>query len=325
MILHPSRNISHWLTILGKDPYSAGQNGIIGGVYYLGAHARTLGGFAAMAADYCSGLVATSSLPVLIASCVGVWLVARSSPRRLVLLLPVLGLFLLVDIPVRYVVRRYFLPLTLPIDAFAAYAVISLRKATARPLWVGAVVLLVGYRLLIAVDLSYSQYHDTRYAAAEWFSAHNRRGDRIGLFGTGVKLPHLEPSIVVVQLEQEDTTWISAHGGPKNTAALARAVVQRISEEKPEFIFDAPDWSSTPGMERSNFDPPEVFRYLLEGKGDYSLAAYFPETSLLSGRLKRPWMDCQCVSPPVRIFARKDVNSRESSASDRDRLIKARW
>ena len=99
----------------------------------------------------------------------------------------------------------------------------------------------------------------------------------------------------------------AASVGRRTDARLTEMVKARWAKTPPEFVIVIPDWTSTPEMERSSDCPPEIFRELMDGTADYGLAEYIPARGLFSGILARPRLDSQSVSPPVRIFARKDL------------------
>jgi hypothetical protein len=308
MLLHPSRHISHVMNILGKDPVSARLHTIGGMGLFWGTHPRTLAGMFALAGDYGMALTGVISLPVVAACCIGIWLAARRSPGRLIVLLPVLSLFLIVVVPLRFVVWRYCLPLSLPICAFAAYAIVQLRKFSTPPLWIGAMVLICGYQALMDFDLCYSQWNDTRYDAGRWLQSHARRGDKLGYFGDTERLPQLGGEIVTWELVRDpDLFYLIAAGDPAKESEYSKLIMEELRAERPEYVIEIPDWTSTPGMEHSAYCPTGLYRYLLEGKGEYRPVAYFPARSLFSGILKRPRMDYPSVSPAVRIFVRRDL------------------
>jgi hypothetical protein len=209
------------------------------------------------------------------------------------------ALLLLVNLPTGLVVLRYFLPLVLIIDAFAAYAIITLRETSLRRLWIPLIVVLFGWRILIGADLTYAQYHDSRYATSAWLREHAKPGDQVEYFGPATKLPRLPAEIKTQQIAGR-TEWIGEfnHGS---------SVLKYLEKQGPEYILIIPDWTSHPGMERSQDCPPEVYDSLVSGTIGYTQAAFFPTRSLLFGPLKRPPLDNPSVCPPVRIFMQNDT------------------
>ena len=276
----------------------SGQIGFMG--YYFPTRARTLAGFAGLAGDFVTSLVASISLPVLLAAAVGAWLVCRSSPRLLVLLLPVAALFVIVVMPMGYMVRRYCLPLTMIFDAFAACWIVSLYEGGRRALAAAVLAIALGYRALIAADLSYAQYHETRYAATDWFRAHGETGDRVESCGSSYTQPYLDAGILS---RPRPGGWAPFQGRHDS-----RLPDQGAATTGPaDFVLVIPDWTSTPGMQRSAECPPDVFDRLISGAAGYRLVAHFPSPALYSGLLARPPLDSPSVAPPVRVFARTDV------------------
>jgi 4-amino-4-deoxy-L-arabinose transferase-like glycosyltransferase len=296
MLVDPQRHITHVQALFFEPERVSGASA------YWPPHPRTLAGTANLLGDYLQKLVAMSSLPVLLSSIFGAALIWRSTPRLLALLLPVATLFILLILPTGIAPMRYLLPLTLILDAFAAFAVISLNRSRWRLVWVPLLILLCGWRLLIGVDLSYAQYHDTRYSASAWLMESARSGNRLEYFGAPETLPHLSSEIITRPVAGR-TQWVGETGhGP--------ALLRYLAEEGPEYVIIIPDWTSRPGMERSADCPPEVYAALIDGNIGYTQAAYFPPRSLLGGVLSRPALDNPSVCPPVRLFARNEKVSR---------------
>jgi 4-amino-4-deoxy-L-arabinose transferase-like glycosyltransferase len=296
MVVDPQRHLTHVYALL-FDPRR-----VTAAAAYLPPHPKTWEGMLQLLRDFEATMVAAFSLPVLLVSIAGALLVWRTAADRLVLLLPLPALFFLLVLPTRVAVLRYLLPLTLIIDAFAAYAVLALRRSRWRPLWLPLVVLLCGWRLAIAADLTYAQAHDTRYAAGRWLATHVRPGERLEFFGVAETLPPL-PAAIGTRRVAGRTQWVGERGhGAKLLAYLASA--------GPEFLVMVPDWTSGRGMEHSADCPPEVYRAMLDGTLGYIQVAYFAPTSLLPGPLHRPPLDNPSVCPPVRVFARRDVAQR---------------
>jgi hypothetical protein len=204
--------------------------------------------------------------------------------------------------PTGIVVSRYLLPLALLISAFAAYALMEMRRSRLRPLWIPLFVILCGWQLLVGADLTYAQYHDTRYEAAAWLEREAPSGARVEYFGAAETMPGL-PADIISRPVAGRAQWVGAFGhGP--------AVLQYLSKEGPEYVVIIPDWTSQPGMERSADCPPEVYDALRDGAVGYAEVAFFPTRSLLSGWRLRPPLDNPSVCPPVRIFARRDHMNR---------------
>jgi len=296
MAVDPQRHLTHIYSMFFE------QRRISNVGLYRPPQPHTWHGTMELTHDYLKTLLAGISSPVLLASAAGALLVLRSAPSRLVVLLPVPTLFLMLALPTGYAILRYVLPLTLFIDSFAAFFIVRLRRSFLRPAWIPVLVILCGWRLLIGVDLTYAQYHETRSAASEWFNAHARPGDRVGYFGIAQQLPHL-PAEINTRRVADRPDW-------KGRFDHGPAVLRYLATEGPEYLAIIPDAYSKPGMDRSGDCPPEVYDALIRGATRYRQVAFFPTPSLLAGPFRRPNLDYPSVSPPVRIFAREDVLAR---------------
>jgi hypothetical protein len=301
LIVDPQRHLTHVHALL-FDPRRLSAAGV-----YWPPHPRTLTGTISLFVDYLGKLAQMASPPVLIAAVAGALLALRSRPRLLILLLPSLFLFVMLILPTGIVVLRYLLPLALLTSAFAAYALIEMRRSRLRPLWIPSLVILCGWQLLVGADLAYAQYRDTRYAAAAWIDSEMRSGERIEYFGAAETMPYLRAEIVSGPVAGR-AQWVGEFGhGP--------AVLQYLSKGGPEYVAVIPDWTSQPGMDRSADCPTEVYAALKDGSAGYAQAAFFPSRSLFAhwfpeGWRLRPPLDNPSVCPPVRIFARLDVLGR---------------
>lgn len=299
LIVDPQRHLTH-VHALFFD-----QQRVTGAFAYWPPHPRTLAGTMNLFGDYLRKLASSASLPVLLTAVAGVSLALRYRPRLLILLLPAPALFVMVIWPAGIAVLRYLLPLSLLVSAFAAYALMEARGSRLRPIWIPLLVILCGWQLLIGADLTYAQYHDTRYEAADWFKREAKAGDRVEYFSAPETMPYLSSGIISRPVAGR-VRWVGEFGhGP--------AVLQYLMKEGPEYVVVVPDWTSQPGMERSADCPPEVYAALKDGSAGYALAAYFPPRSLFarfftSGWRVRPPLDNPSVCPPARIFARRDVS-----------------
>jgi 4-amino-4-deoxy-L-arabinose transferase-like glycosyltransferase len=301
MIVDPQRHLKHLAQLLfAREQMSDAA-------FYFPPQPLTWAGIAILAADFVRGLAATMGLPVLVVSVAGWLLALRRSPRDLVLLLPLATLFLLL-VPAGHVVLRYLLPLTLIIDAFAARAMVVARHRAPRLAWALLLALLVGWRLLVGVDLAHARLFETRDAASRWLATHARPGDRLEYFGAPEALPHLPAEIQSRRIAGR-SDWVGElDHGP--------AVIRYLQQGGPELVITVPDWTSAPDMEHSGDCPPELFAALLDGSAGYELVAHFPRPALLGTPLARPPLDNPSVSPPVRIFARGDVAARIRAAGE---------
>jgi 4-amino-4-deoxy-L-arabinose transferase-like glycosyltransferase len=293
MIIDPQRHFTHVYSVLFD------QARVSAAAAYWPPHPKTWAGSMHLIGDFIGVLVAMASPLVLLTSVAGALIVLRSSPWYLVLMLPVLALFFMLILPTGIVVQRYLLPLMLILDAFAAHALVSLRQSFLRPVWMPVLLVLCGWRLVVGADLTYAQYHDTRYVAAKWIQAHSEPGDRIEYFGVTEVLPPLSSEIKTRRVAGR-TNWVGEFDhGPR--------IIRYLAEQGPEYVVSIPDWTSQPGMERSADCPPEVFAALANGSVGYTEVAFFSTPSALPGPWRRPSLDNPSVAPPVRIFARNDI------------------
>ena len=304
MVVDPQRHITH-VTALFTRP---GELTFMD--FYRPPHPSTWAGTWDVVRDFFRGLVWTSSLPVLVAAAAGVCLAARSDPRRLVLLLPVLALFLTLSLPTRVLVLRYYLPLAIIIDGFAAFALIKLGRRYGRLASAFGIVLVCGFRLGIAADLTYAQAHETRSEAAAWFGAFARPGDRVEYFGVSEKMPPLAAEIRSRRIAGR-TNWVRESGhGP--------GLLKYLAQDGPEFVISIPDFTGKPEtFDPSGDCPPEVYRALRAGTAGYTQVAFFPSPSLLPAWFRRPRLDYPTVAPPVRIFARNTLLGRVGAGDRR--------
>jgi hypothetical protein len=148
----------------------------------------TPAGLFGMARECLAHLADTLGWPILLAAVAGVILCAvrRDLRSRLLLLLPVPGLFFTVLVLAGYVELRYLLPWALVLCLFAAGMVASVFRSPLPALRWLAVAFLVascGWNLLKGADLLYLSWNDSRYAAAEWFAQHVRPSDRVAHTG----------------------------------------------------------------------------------------------------------------------------------------------
>lgn len=287
MLIDPARHIGHVRHILSSEWRTIATAG-----GYWPSHPATLAGALSLGSEFVRRLADALSLPLLIAALLGIGLAARTSRRMLVLLTPFLALLLLLTLPTRIVVLRYFLPCTLIVGSFAAFALASVRQAAVRSL---LVVLCLGAAVAPDIELAYEQRHDPRYAASEWLREHARPGMRVEYFGAPESLPHLEPGVVSRHVAGAENWEADAGYGP--------AVLEYLIREGPDFVVMAPDWTSRPGMLRSATCPREVYEALESGLAGYHPDAQFDPPRLLPSEIHPPDLDYP-HAPPVRIYTR---------------------
>jgi len=290
MLVDPKRHLLHVYYLFAE------QGSVTWMPIYHAAIPKTFDGILEMLRKTGAGLDAMISLPVLLAAVAGAALAFRTSPRYLVLLLPLPTLFLILTLPTGTVGYRYLYPLTFMVDAFAAAGLVWVGRKYSPAVMVALCIIVLGSRALVAADLSYAQFHETRSLAGDWLRSHARPGDTVEFFGVEQYLPPLPAQIPARRIAKREN-W-------KQETAHGDYVLDYLRRQGPRFVYVTPDHSSQPGMERSADCPPEVYRALLDGSAGYRLAAYFPTPALLPAPLHRPRLDYPAVSPPVRIFER---------------------
>jgi hypothetical protein len=294
MLVDPQRHLLHVYYLFAEPDRLSYMS------FYRPGQPRTWQGILGMLRDSGAGIVAMISLPVLAFSALGLagsWNTAR---RYILFLLPFPVLFFALTFPTGIVAYRYYYPLTLMVDAFAAAGIMWLGRHSGRVPATAACVLVLGWRALIAADLSYAQANETREMAAAWFLQHGNAGDSVEFFGVEQYMPPLPAHILSRRIAgREDWKKETGHAG---------RLGYYLRHEGPRFIFVTPDHTSQPGVERSGDCPPEIYDALLDGSAGYRLAAHFTTPTLLPGPLVRPRLDYPAVSPPVRIFERVPVS-----------------
>lgn len=285
MLIDPNRHLTHVYSLF-FDPGRVSRS-----AHYFQPVPSTWQGTMALVSDTVIGLAAWFTWPVLLAATAGAAIAIRATAWHGLWLVPFVTTFvLLVRLPGNAVLR-YFLPLTLFIDAFAALSLVRLKASHPRAFGL-MFALIVASRLVIGMDLTFAQWTDTRYAAGEWLLGQYRPGDRIEYFGVADTLPPLA------------LTMVSRRIAGAGEAGRGPAVLKYLLEEGPRFVLVIPDWTSRAGLERSADCPPDVYAALIDGSAGYTLAAHFPSPSLLRPPLSRPRLDTPSVAPPVRIFTR---------------------
>jgi hypothetical protein len=304
MIVDPNRHITHVLKLFLRSKDLSFM------YFYHPPFPKGWAGTWELVLDSFKALMWTSSAPVLIAAALGIIFTVRVAPRRLVLLLPVLSVFLGLTLPIRMVGLRYYLPLTMMIDGFAAFALLEIGRRFSKPLAAAAIFVVCGYRLAMAVDLTHAQADETRTAAAAWFRAHAKPGERIEYFGIFEKMPPLPTEISSRRIAGR-TNWVMESGhGP--------SILRYLASEGPEFVIGIPDFTGKyDSFDPSGDCPPEVDQALKAGTAGYKQVAYFETPSLLPDLLRPPRLDYPTVSPPVRIFARNDIAERVTAGGPR--------
>ena len=145
----------------------------------------------------------------------------------------------------------------------------------ARLLGFALLLLPIAWRAAFAVDLSYAQMNDTRYAASAYFDEFAKPGEVIGFFGAKEKLPHVAREIATERvLQSEVERW----EGRKDHA---NAVLEHLRTDGPDYLVLIPDWTSQPDMDHSQDCPKEVAAALAIGALPYHLVFHEEGRTLL--------------------------------------------
>lgn len=287
MFVDPARHVEHVRKTL-FEPHSLS----VMHFYY-----QPLTSWSDLLANFVHALARVTTWPVLAMACLGLALLAKSSPRHLVLWLPVPATFVLLSVPTGLTPYRYLLPLLVLVDALAVYALVRGTRGRPRSATFLLVLLLLP-RVLFTADLDYAQWTETRERAAAWLVTHARTGDRVEFFGAPEKLPPLPAAIATERIAGRATGW-------QGEFDIEEKVHRHLlSERAPAFVILIPDWTSRPGMRRSQDCPAAIERALEECSLPYEQVARFEACTLLPRWFARPRLDNPSVSPPVRIFAR---------------------
>jgi hypothetical protein len=287
IVVDPQRYVQH-ITKLARVTTKA---------IYL-RYPATPSGFAAQARDLLGYLVDVMSWPLLLIAAVGIMLAIRRDRLALTLALSSLSFFLLLTV-VRFSKLHYLLPVALPLNLFAAYALVAGFEygRRIRAITVIAIIGVSGYLLLQTLDLTHDMMHDSRYAASAWMSEHMQPGSSMLYFGTGMATPAISGDIKTIRVLKRELA------------------LPTILENKPDFIFVIPldfnqerhrvEWRYGPHAIYSDYLPADVFAKLEDGSLGYRPVAQF-QTPRLFPWINRPFLSYPTVNPPIHFFARED-------------------
>jgi hypothetical protein len=229
--------------------------------------------------------ISDASGPLMVAAAaVGIFVAARQA-LYLTLLLPVIGHFFLVLMPVHLSLLRYVMPISFVVCLFAACGLSTGLAAGGwrRLLSVCAVIGICGWLLLFAADLTYQMLRDSHYAAAAWLDQHTNPGDTVGTVAPTASLPRLKPGIRYLVMIRDNFS------------------PDKIRDHHPEFIIILPDFTTPKGGVHPRRFPKENYQLLSNGSLGYRLAARFETKSLIGGQI----LDYATVNPPIEIYARR--------------------
>lgn len=251
--------------------------------YYYSGEA-SLAGYVALAGRTARHVVDALGLPLALAALAGLGLTARAAPRRLWLLLPALGVFLAVIVPVRFVLIRFVLPIEYVVGLFAAPALARLLaiRGTVRGVGVAAATLAFGWAGLRAADLTAQMLGDARYAIGDWLEDRLEPGAEVGYYGSSVKLPHLPADVDIGYMPGQ---------------VLHPEGEQRRAED-PDVILIIPQQDNEPVHEWTLTEAD--YEALVTGRTGYR-RVWQPGGDGWFGRSEIPF-----VNPPIQVFVRDD-------------------
>ena len=245
-------------------------------------HPPTLTGYLGLLGDLVAGLAEALGPVSLGLGVAGLVLLVRNSAGARFLGMALLGYVALTIIPVRHMQYRYTIFPAFVLAVFAGLIGAQLLAAVAvsrRVMVTALLALAIGTESYRALDLTYQMVKDARYPASAWLQAQARPGDQIGFFGSFHQLPALPPWLEPVQLTGD-------------------SVARVLGEEKPRYVYVAPDYFSDSLHQRSTFLPEDIYARLKNGTLGYRLAGQF-ETRPLRGSWLRQF---PYVNPPVQVF-----------------------
>jgi hypothetical protein len=205
--------------------------------------------------------------------------------RRLLLwVLPAVGVFAGVILPVRFALLRFVMIITY-VAAFAAAAALA-RGWAARPAGVriasrALFVVVAGWCALRGLDLTWQMMADSRHRASDWLASAAQAGDRVGhVVRRSWQLPGLPPGVTAQEIRPEAFAALTAATGP----AFIISMPLQDYEHAHELDF-----------------PADAYERLLASGLGYRNAGVIQTPRLFD---RRP---ATFVNPPIRVFVREDV------------------
>lgn len=253
------------------------------GIFYF-RYPPTVEGYGRFLLEFMTQLVDATGVPALAAVAAGVaWWTLRE-PSRLLWLLPAVGVFAGVILPVRFALLRFVMIITY-VGAFAAADLLSrgwLHYARGwRTLARAAVILVVGWSALRGADLTWQMMFDGRQIAAVWLGEVTRPGDRVGhVVRRQNQLPNLRNGVETLEMTPTALKELAAGTGP-------------------EFIVSMPlhDYEHVHELDF----PADTYQRLMNNELGYRNAGVMQRPRLFD---RRP---AGFVNPPVRVFVREDI------------------
>ena len=272
-IFRPSRAVLHFTFI------THGTQGL-----FFNRYPATLEGNLAFLREIATQFVDAMGMPMLLASLAGIIWWSRNDRRRLLWLLPAIGVLVGVILPVRFALLRFVMIPTY-VMAFAAADLLahgwSHQSSAFRLAARAATVVVILFAVVRGADLTYQMMFDGRHVAGAWLGTVTQPGDRIGhVLDRAVTLPRLPDSVTRQELPPDTLTTINAVDGPEFIVSMP------LEDYEHDHELDFPD---------------DAYRSLVNGERGYRVGAVFQTPSLFA---RRP---ATFVNPPVTVFVREDV------------------
>ena len=261
------------------------------------SHPATPEGFLGLLADIARH-VTVSGDPLLVPLALGgfCWLLWRRS-RGVALCLAPLGLFLGVLILTRMSLVRYVITISYVAALFSAALLAAGLTHPRRPVRIVAglaATMALGWQVVMAADLTWQMWNDSRYEASAWLSGRVGEGTMVAIPVSPNNLPRLPEGVEYVQIDRE--------GSLEEATAI-------LAAHRPEWVLMMPDWTAEVDAIHSRFLDPRFYQGLADGRMGYRLARRF-QTPALQGQV----LDYPTVNPPIELYIRADLA--ESAAEE---------
>lgn len=272
-VLNPTRWVAHLEWLRARIPFPE-QTSL----------PATPAGYGRLLLDVLGDVARAGGPVVLVLGAIGVVLAARRRGAGLAVGLAALGHFLAVIAPVRMSLVRYVIPIAYVACLFAGYAVargLESGKVAQRAAVTGAG-LAVLWGVVLATDLTYQMWFDSRYAAARWLAPRVSADTTVGGVISASSLPPLGGG------------WHYIH-----LSGFGAATDSVIQATRPDLIIVMPDWTRPAGVHPRDFPAP-TYQALASGTAGYRLAERFRTPPLVHA----PLLDYPTVNPPIDVFVR---------------------
>lgn len=278
LIFSPDRFIQHLRFITQGS--QAGRESVF---YY--SHPASLGGYLSLLWSTTAHLAGAMGIPMLLSTALGITLCLIKDPRKLLFLLPGLAMILGIILPVRFVQFRFVFITAYVLAIFAAYGISTILRNKDRVIsglaWVGLFIV-VTFALARGLDLTYQMVFDSRYFMAEWFQEQAKPGDRVGYYGSPLKLPALDKDIETIPMPGQ--SYLNTN--------------PEIMNDPPEFVVIIPQQDFEPVHEWTL--SAEDYQSLVDGTMGYERVVHYKTRSLF------PDQPVTFVNPNLQIFVKND-------------------